>query len=34
MKKLLLIVFIFLLMGAVCAHDDANGTADHVLGDT
>lgn len=34
MKKLLLIVLIFLLMGAVCAHDDANGTAGSVLGDT
>ena len=34
MKKLLLIVLIFLLMGAVCAHDDTNGTAGPVLGDT
>ncbi|MEE1337213.1 hypothetical protein [Methanobrevibacter sp.] len=34
MKKLLLIVLIFMLMGAVCAHDDTNGTAGPVLGDT
>ena len=34
MKKLLLIVLVFLLMGAVCAHGDANATHDHVLGDS
>ena len=34
MKKLLLIVLIFLIIGAVSAHDDVNGTADNLLKDT
>lgn len=34
MKKLLLIVLIFLIMGAVSAHDDFNGTAEPLLKDT
>lgn len=34
MRKLLLIVLIFLLIGAVSAHDDSNGTADSILKDT
>ncbi len=33
MKKLLLIVLIFLIIGAVSAHDDVNGTADSLLTD-
>ena len=34
MRKLLLIVLIlFLIMGAVSAQDNTNGTADHVLKD-
>ena len=34
MRKLLLVVLIlFLVMGAVSAQDNANGTADHVLKD-
>ena len=34
MKKLLLIVLIFLVIGAVSAHDDTNSTADPILKDT
>ena len=34
MRKLFLIVLIFLIMGAVSAHDDLNGTADSLLKDT
>lgn len=34
MRKLLLIVLIFLLIGAVSAHDDMNGTDDGLLKDT
>ena len=34
MRKLLLIVLIFLMIGAVSAHDDLNGTAEPILKDT
>jgi len=34
MRKLLLIVLIFFIIGAVSAHDDANATADSLLKDT
>ena len=34
MRKLLLIVLIFLIIGAVSAHEDFNGTADSLLKDT
>lgn len=34
MRKLLLILLIFLIIGAVSAHDDLNGTADPLLKDT
>ena len=34
MRKLLLIVLIFLLIGTVSAHEDLNGTADPLLKDT
>ena len=33
MRKLLLIILIFLIMGAVSAHDDLNSTANHLLKD-
>ena len=34
MKKLLLVVLIFLIIGTVSAHDDLNDTADSLLKDT
>ena len=34
MRKLLLILLVFLIIGAVSAHDDSNGTADSLLKDT
>lgn len=33
MKKLLLVILIFLIIGAVSAHDDSNATADPLLKD-